>query len=217
MSKSSGSMKRNSASSGSGGIKAAQNTEQEKQKPTNAKLIEHMNEAQIDREIAEQKRVIANAEKAMKKNDMTQTADAIAMREAFPLGVGGSGWTEARKRQKTRQMERDSRLAAAYTDAYKRKETAQTRIEALEKAKKQISGTGKTLNQVREERRKAAESAPKTIQWKSSKQGSTRVYESGGMKITHSQGGFFILRLGGREYMFDKLKTAQAAAERLKR
>lgn len=190
---------------------------QEEQKPTKAKLIENMNEAQIDEEIERQREIIQRAERTMQGNDITQTADAKAWREAFPLGAGGSGWSQSRINQRYQQMERDSRMAGRFNEAYKAREAAQARLEALEKAKRQVSGTGKTQRQLNEERIKAAENAPKSQTWKPSKRGSTRVYTSSkGHEITHAPGGFFILRAGGREYFFDKLKQAQAASERLK-
>ena len=99
-----------------------------KQTPTKARDIENMNEAQIDVEFRSTSADIARAEKAMGKNDITNTSDARAMREAFPLGVGGDGWSEEKKRAKARGLERDAVMAKKYTDAYSQKEAAEKRF-----------------------------------------------------------------------------------------
>lgn len=174
-----------------------------------------MNEAQLDQEIAKQQSIIDQADKTMQANDMTNTPNAQAMRQAFPLGVGGSGWTQSRINQRNRQIASDTRMAGAYTAAYQRKQAAETRLANLQAAKQEVAGTGKTQAELRQARQQAALAAPKSLKWASTKNGSQRVYTAGSMKITHSPGGFFILHANGKQYMFDKLKQAQTVAERL--
>lgn len=196
-----------------------------KQTPTNARTIENMNEAQIDREISIAERMVKSAEKTMAKNDIVNTAEARAMRNAFPLGVGGSGWSQQRLNAKYRQMDSDAKKANAYVEAQKNKEAAETRIENLKKAKNQIAGTGKTLSQIKEETvKKTVTSTPKTLKWETKQKGgfnkdgsySSRIIQAGNMQIRGSEGYYTIWKDGKQIGTTDKLSKAKAYAERKK-
>lgn len=194
-----------------------------KQAPTTAKFIENMNEAQINEEIAKAKREIKDAEKAMGKNNITNTAEAKAMREAFPLGYGASTEKQIAKMGKTN--ERDAHKAKAYTEAYTKKQTAQTRIENLEKAKKEVSGTGKTQKQINAEKaKKAVETAPKSLKWKTTEKGGwvagggykPKVIKAGNMEIHGESGYYRVFKDGKLIGTTSKLASAKAIAEKKK-
>ena len=188
---------------------------------TKAKTIENMNEAQLENEIAKAKREIASANKTMGNNDITNTADAKAMREAFPLGYGGSTPKQIAKMGKVN--ERDARKAAAFTEAYDRREAAKSRLQALEKAKKQIAGTGKTQKELANEARKKAEAAPKSLSWKTTNKGgwsnggyTPKIIKAGNLEIHGSEGFYQVYKDGKLVTSTNKLATAKAYAEKLK-
>lgn len=205
---------------GGGGIRAEQNTTT--QQATNARFIENMNEAQLKEEIAQAKRDITRAEKAMDKNSITNTAEARAMREAFPLGYGGK--TEKQIAKMGKMNERDAHKAKTYTEAYSEKKTAETKIEKLEKALNQVKGTGKTQKQINAEKAKnAVESAPKNLVWKTTNKGSytasggyqPKIIKAGNFEIHGSSGYYSIYRDGKQVGSVNKLSTAKVFAERL--
>lgn len=145
MAKSSGSMKRNSASSGGGGIKDAQNTEQEKQKPTHARQIADMNEAQLEREIAKLERWTDASEREVQRASNTQSMRFFRdIGEQFPGGVGGSAVNAKYRRMQERNDSDMRKLIEAEGKLSRRQETLQRMRDALE----QIRGTGKTLRTV---------------------------------------------------------------------
>ena len=188
---------------------------------TNAKIIENMNEAQLNNEIAKAKREIASAENTMSKNSITDTAEARAMREAFPLGYGAS--TPKQIEKIGRNNERDARKAKTYTEAYDRKKAAETRLQNLEDAKKKVRGTGKTQRQLADESRKKAEAAPKTLKWTTTNKGGwvnggyqSKIIKSGNLEIHGSSGLYSIYKDGKLVTRVDKLATAKAYAEKLK-
>lgn len=205
---------------GGGGIRAEQNTTT--QQATNARFIENMNEVQIDNEIAQAKRDIARAESTMGRNNITNTAEAKAMREAFPLGYGGKTETQIAKMGK--MNERDAHKAKTYTEAWSDKKSAETRLEKLEQAKKSVKGTGKTQKQINAEKTKnAVESAPKSLTWKTMNKGGytsnggyqPKVIKAGNFEIHGTSGFYSVYRDGKQVGRTNKLSTAKAFAEKL--
>lgn len=209
-------------SGGGGSSLANASSNQPKQEATNARFIENMNEAQLKDEIARAKRDITRAEKTMDKNSITNTAEARAMREAFPLGYGGK--TEKQIAQMGKMNERDAHKAKTYTEAYSEKKSAETRIDKLEKALNQVKGTGKTQKEIRSEKTKqAVESAPKSLAWKTTSKGGytsnggyhPKIIKAGNFEIHGSSGYYSIYRDGKQVGSTNKLSTAKAYAERL--
>lgn len=142
------------------------------QKATRAVQIENMNEAQLNKEIAKAERVIDRAERQMEKSGQ-QTALGRGLSEQFPLGVGGDGWTAARRRQFNRDTERTVRNAADFTKAMQDRDNAQNRLNQLNKALEDVKGTGKTQSQIREERvQKEVRDTKSTLRWKTVQQSS---------------------------------------------
>lgn len=188
------------------------------QKPTNARQIEYMNEAQIDKEIRKEKSKIKSAENAMRRNDITQTAQNKALREDFPLGPGGGRMKEYSKR-----MSSDSKMAAKYVEAAKKRDSAETRIKALEKAKSIVKGTGKTESQIISERKKSIiASTPKTMSWKTTQKGGwtkdggymPKIIKSGNYEIHGSSGLYSIHEDGKKIWSTSKLSEAKTYVER---
>lgn len=207
-------------SSSGGSIRAEQNATT--QQATNARFIENMNETQLDNEIAQAKRDIARAESTMDRNSITNTAEARAMRETFPLGYGGK--TEKQIAQMGKMNERDAHKAKTYTEAWSDKKSAETRLEKLEQAKKSVKGTGKTQKQLNAEKTKSAvESAPKSLTWKTTNKGGytanggyqSKIIKAGNFEIHGSSGYYSIYRDGKQVGSANKLSTAKAFAERL--
>lgn len=193
-------------------------------KPTKARDIENMNEAQLDKEIKDARANISRAEKIMGKNNITNTADAKAMQDAFPLGVGGDGWSAERTKARNKGLERDVVKAKAYTEAYTQKETSETRLKNLENAKKQVAGTGKTLKQIREEKQtQAIKNTAKTLTWKTTQKGGwvngaykPKIISAGEFEIHGSDGLYSIFKNGTLLGRTDKLSKAKAYVERKK-
>ena len=101
---------------------------------TNAVQIENMNEAQIDKEIKKTQGVIDKANAIMSKNSIVDKA----MQDAFPLGAGGDGWSNAKKKAFYGKMEGDVNKAVKYTQAYERKTQAETQMKNLLRLKKRL-------------------------------------------------------------------------------
>lgn len=194
-------------------------------KPTKARDIENMNEAQLDKEIKDAKSNISRAEKIMSKNDITDTADAKAMQNAFPLGVGGDGWSAERRKARNKGIERDAVKAKAYTEAYTQKKASETRLKNLEDAKKQVAGTGKTLKQIRKEKQaQAVKNTTKTLTWKTTQKGGwvngayrPKVISAGEFEIHGSDGLYSIFKNGTLLGRTDKLSKAKAYVENKKK
>ena len=204
------------ASSGKGKGKATAS-----QKATNARDIENMNEAQLDKEIEKTQRIIDFHNTVMENNSL-DTAETRAMREAFPLGVGMT--TAAQQRKQAQVNERDAKKAAAYTEALDAKKAAETRMQTLQDAKKKVQGTGKTQKQIREDKvKKAVESTPKTLSWKTTQKGgwsnggyAPKIIKAGNIEI-HGSGGLYTVFKDGKQVgRTDKLSKAKAWAERNK-
>lgn len=186
----------------------------EKQIPTKAKFIDKMNEAQLDIEIAKQQRIINAANKTMGNVPTVENIGAI------PLGQLTRGKTKA---QKDKIIERGLNQAVKYKEAYDKREAAQDKLDALQKAKKEISGTGKTLREIRESKKQKIVSETKsTLKWKQTQKASMnngayfpKVISAGNFKISGSSGMYTIYH-NGKEYgTVSSLSTAKAIAERL--
>lgn len=172
----------------------------EKQIPTKAKFIDKMNEAQLDIEIAKQESIIKSANRAMGNTPKSENIGAI------PLGQLTRGKTQA---QKDKIIERSVNQAKKYTDAYDKKETAETRLKSLQKAKKEVSGTGKTQKDLLSEKKKQA--AKSSGDWKSTRTKEGTTYSQGENTIT-KQKGSSLFWLNGK-YYFNSLSDAKAAAK----
>lgn len=186
----------------------------EKQIPTKAKFMDKMNEAQLDIEIAKQESIIKSANRAMGNTPKSENIGAI------PLGQLTRGKTQA---QKGRIIERDLNQSVKFTDAYNRRERAQRELDALQKAKKEVAGTGKTQRELREEKtKKAVSETQSTLKWKQTQKGgwsnggySPKVISAGEFKISGSSGMYTIWKNGKQYGTVDKLSTAKVIAERL--
>ena len=161
---------------------------------TNARSIENMNEAQIDKEIARAKKKIGSYEKTM---------------------------SESQKRTQFERMDRVVDKAVSYTSAYDKKQSAQSRLSELQKAKKQVSGTGKTQSQLSKSAKAAATKSGDAIKWKTTNKGGytsdggymSKEISAGSYKIRGSSGVFRIYdgskQIGGAS----KLSDAKAFVE----
>lgn len=195
-----------------------------KQTPTNARDIENMNEAQLNQEIQNAKAAISRAEKVMGENDIANTAEARAMREAFPGGVGGDGWSKERIKARNKGLERDAVKAKRFTDAYSQKEAVETRLKNLENAKKQVAGTGKTVQEIKAEAvKKVVSSTPNTLKWKTTQKGGwnnggykPKIISAGKFEIHGSDGLYTIFENGKQIGRTDKLSKAKAFVEKRK-
>lgn len=189
-----------------------------KQQPTKAKLIENMNEAQIDTELAKANKRISQLEKTMKQN-LGSSAWEQGMREAFPLGAGGLD-EKTRKRIVGRENSASLNKATKYVEAMKERDQLSGRVSALEKAKNQISGTGKTQKQIKEKSTKKLVnelSSNSERTWskttETSLYGKTIVRTSGNYQI-HTTGGTSFIYVNGKQIgMTNGLKKAQAFVE----
>lgn len=171
-----------------------------KQNPTNAKAIENMNEAQLDIEIAKQQKIIDSADRVMGNTPKQENIGAI------PLGQLTRGKTQA---QKDKIIERSVNQVKKYTDAYDKKEAAETRLKSLQKAKKEVSGTGKTQKDLLSEKKKQA--AKSSGDWKSVRTKEGTMYSQGENTIT-KQKGSSLFWLNGK-YYYNSLSDAKAAAK----
>jgi len=181
--------------------------------PTNALKIENMNEAQLDNEIEKTQREIDRLEKIMSNNKMSDN-----LSKDFPLGVGGSGWSAERKKQFSQSVERDTIKAKNYTDAYNEKESLNNRLNALNKAKDQIKGTGKTQEQLKQD---AINNTQSTLNWEKGKipspygKGTINVIKANGYEIRSVDNGFYSIYKDGKSIgNTNKLKDAKAYVER---
>lgn len=138
------------AGGGSGGGGAKGRTEQyapSGQAATNARNVENMNEAQLDKEISKLQDKIKNLDASMSR-DLEESGYSKAMRDAFPLSSGGAGWSTAGKTRQEKERTASLKKAKNYVDARTQKEAATKKLSELQKAKKQVSGTGKTQSEL---------------------------------------------------------------------
>ena len=180
---------------------------------TNARNIENMNEAQLNRELGIAKRKLKKAQDDRRRYG-GETSEDAAMREAFPLGAGGMSRAEAQRYagQKSEQsLERSKKLS----DAIEREAQQERRIDALEKAKRDVAGTGKTQKDLATERKKTAAGE---LKWKTTKSGNKTTYSADGITITHVGGGMYhFIAPNGNRYSFAKLSDAKEAVALLMR
>lgn len=115
------------------------------QKPTHARQIQDMNEAQLIREIARLERQVSASQKEVERAKNTQSMRFFReVGEAFPGGVGGSA-IDARYRRMQERNDRDmQKLIEAERKHSQRSDVLQRMKDALEK----VRGTGKTLRTV---------------------------------------------------------------------
>lgn len=182
--------------------------------PTNALKIENMNEAQLDNEIAKTQREIDRLDSVMKNN--TKESE---LTKQFPLGVGGSGWSADRKKQFVKNIESETKQAKNFTDAYKDKESLKNRLDALNKAKEQVKGTGKTQEQLKQN---VINNTQSTINWEKGKianpygKGEINVIKANGYEIRSVDNGFYSIYKDGKSVgNTNKLKDAKAYVERI--
>lgn len=165
---------------------------------TNARNIENMNESQLDKEIARAKKKIGSYDKAM---------------------------SESQKRTQFERMDRVVDKAVSFTSAYDKKQSAQNRLSELQKAKKQVSGTGKTQSELaakaKNTAKKNALKSSNSLKWKTTNKGGytadggymSKEISAGSYKIRGSSGVFRIYdgskQIGGAS----KLSDAKAFVE----
>lgn len=181
---------------------------------THARAIENMNEAQLNKEIKREQSRLNSAKRTESK--VLRSIDR-SFSEAFPLGSGGLKKSEANRivgKESVSSLNKSSKVA----QAIKNQESAQRRLDALEKAKKAVKGTGKTLKQISQEKMKAT---PQTMKWTQTKEkgqfGNVTVRKSGDITIRSTGGSHFIYKNGKRVGMTSKLSDAKSLAERLKK
>ena len=186
---------------------------------TNAVQIENMNEAQIDKEIKKTQGVINRANAIMSKSGIVDKA----MHDAFPLGAGGDGWSNAKKKAFSEKMEGDVKKAANYTKAYESKKQAETRMKNLLKAKEEVKGTGKTQAEIWKEQKKAfVKNTESTMKWTTTQKDTGSIYspkiiKSGDFEIHGSKGYYSLWKNGKKLVGTSKLSEAKAIAEKLKK
>lgn len=165
---------------------------------TNVRNIENMNEAQLNNEIARTKKKIGSYDKAM---------------------------SESQKRTQFERMDRVVDKAVSFTSAYDKKQSAQNRLSELQKAKKQVSGTGKTQSELaakaKNTAKKNALKSSNSLKWKTTNKGGytadggymSKEISAGSYKIRGSSGVFRIYdgskQIGGAS----KLSDAKAFVE----
>lgn len=212
---------------GSASGKQSGRSGQPKQTPTKATQVENMNEAQIDIETRKAQRALSRVEAQISKlNGVGQ--EERDLRDAFPLGTGGLSGAAA-QRQAGKLAERARVNAGKLSDAIDRRDSLNRQLDRLQRAKKDVAGTGKTQRQIRDER-KAAEvrNTAATMKWKTTSKGGfvnggymSKVIEAGNYEI-HGSSGFYRVYVGhGRDakqiWQSSKLSEAKAYAEKHKK
>lgn len=187
---------------------------------TNARSIENMNEAQLDKEISNLQDKIKNLDSSMSRS-LEESGYSKSMREAFPLSSGGDGWSKAGRSRQEKERTASLKKAKNYVDARAQKEAAAKRISELQKAKKQVSGTGKTQSQLSKSAKAAATKSGDALKWKTTNKGGytsdggymSKEISAGSYKIRGSSGVFRIYdgskQIGGAS----KLSDAKAFVE----
>lgn len=187
---------------------------------TKARNVENMNEAQLDKEISKLQDKIQNLDASMSRN-LEESGYSKAMRDAFPLSSGGAGWSTAGKTIQERERTASLKKAKNYVDARTQKEAAAKKLSVLQKAKKQVSGTGKTQRQLSKSAKAAVTKSGNTLKWKTTNKGGytadggymSKEISAGSYKIRGSSGVFRIYdgskQIGGAS----KLSDAKAFVE----
>jgi hypothetical protein len=116
---------------------------------TNARAVENMNGAQLDKEIEKTKAELAAATVQRAAAGAEASAVGADMREAFPLGTAGLDRRSANKiagNMAERSVSAAKKLAASID----RQHNAEKRLETLQRARKEVGNSGKTQKQLRE-------------------------------------------------------------------
>ena len=119
------------------------------QTATNARAVENMNGAQLDKEIAKTKAKLTAATNQRAAAGAAASAIGADMREAFPLGSAGLDRRAANKIAGG-MAERSVSAAKKLSEAIDRQKNAEKRLEVLQKARKEVGNSGKTQKQLRE-------------------------------------------------------------------
>lgn len=192
-------------------------------KATNARDINNMNEAQIDKEIKKAERQLQSAKRQYEKN-IGESASSQAMRGAFPLGAGGLTKGDA-ERYVSKVSKRELTRSKNVVEASQKMEDAQKRIERLQAAKTKIKGTNKTVSQLEKEKaEQRSKSTQTTMKWSTTQKSERtangglkpRIIKSGDYEIRGSS----ILRVtySGKEIgVASNLKAAKELAENHKK
>lgn len=183
---------------GGGGCESKSSSAKSGGTATKVRNIENMNEAQLNKEIARTKKKIGSYDKAM---------------------------SESQKRTQFERMDRVVDKAVSFTSAYDKKQSAQNRLSKLQKAKKQVSGTGKTQSELaakaKNTAKKNALKNSDSLKWKTTNKGGytadggymSKEISAGSYKIRGSSGVFRIYdgskQIGGAS----KLSDAKAFVE----
>lgn len=195
---------------GSGGSKQAQaeaekiNEITESLKPTNAKLIENMNEKQLEDEIA---KVTSDLEYVNNKMQSVNGGNAeniglIPMNQLY----------RGKERLIGRDLQRMTNKSVAFTQLYNNRESLNTRLNALNKAYNSVKGTGMSQKQLAQSKLKNTAS---TMTWTKAKGQFGNIYKSGDYEIHKVDDATFIYKGGKRISMAKTLKEAKSKVEYL--
>lgn len=209
---------------GGGGSKSKSSSARAGGTATNVRNVENMNEAQLDKEIQKLQGKIQNLDASMRRN-LEESGYSKAMLDAFPLSSGGAGWSTAGKTRQERERTASLKKAKNYVDARTQKEAAAKKLSVLQKAKKQVSGTGKTQSELaakaKNTAKKNALKSSGSLKWKTTNKGGytadggymSKEISAGSYKIRGSSGVFRIYdgskQIGGAS----KLSDAKAFVE----
>lgn len=185
---------------------------------THARAIENMNEAQLTREIAKAQRTIDRNQAKIDSIGNAFNAQTANMREQYPLGAGGLSRSQAQK-YTGKLSAQAAKQGREMTAAINNRDAAQKRLSSLQKAQKQVKGTGKTVAQLQSQ---ATQSTPrgKGMKWTTAQK---ETYSGGTLRPRILKSGAYEIR--GRSIMrvykngveigrATKLADAKAIAER---
>lgn len=157
--------------------------------------------------------------------NLEESGYSKAMRDAFPLSSGGAGFSTAGKTRQERERTASLKKSKKYVDARTQKEAAAKKLSVLQKAKKQVSGTGKTQSELaakaKNTAKKNALKSSDSLKWKTTNKGGytadggymSKEISAGSYKIRGSSGVFRIYdgskQIGGAS----KLSDAKAFVE----
>lgn len=203
---------------GGGGSKSKSSSAKAGGTATKARNVENMNEAQLDKEIQKIQDKIQNLDASMSRN-LEESGYSKAMRDAFPLSPGGAGWSTAGKTRQERERTASLQKSKKYVDARTQKEAAAKKLSVLQKAKKQVSGTGKTQSELatkaKNTAKKNASKSSDSLKWKTTNKGGytadggymSKEISAGSYKIRGSSGVFRIYdgskQIGGASKLSD--------------
>ena len=191
------------------------------QTPTKAIQIENMNEAQLKREIAKSNKKLERLQKTMNANlgGNTPNVGLIPLNQLNGYNYKTKNSAEAR-RKADKQMTSTVNKAVAQTKAKTEYDAEKKHNDALNKALNTVKGTGKTINQIKDEKL-ANVAKNSTIKWEKSTQkgqfGNVTVRKSGDFEIRTTGGTSFIYKNGKQIGMTNKLKDATAFVELYKK